>query len=499
MRDLGGARVVFGRPIRVDTASSLSYNDRQQAKEKLLCGFDIWPDREEIVKRINRRQFLGGSTRGLLGAYAATLPLAVKKSVSAASANERIVFGLIGLGGRGVSLMRTFLGRSDVEFAYLCDVDERRRDEVVRALRSRESRTPRRVSDLRQVLEDKDVDAVIVATPDHWHGLATIMACQAGKDVYVEKPPSHNVWEGRKIVEAARRYKRIVQVGTQNRSAPYVHKALEYVHGGNLGKIALCKVFNMKSGGPWRMGGEGKQPEGLDWNRWLGPAPERPYNERIHHGGWHCLWDFSGGDMADDGIHQLDIGRWLIGKDYARSVHCSGGNFAFKDDREVPDTQIVTYDFDGLVMTFELTQWAPYMSKTPGDIRGSDRFPYWPQNSTRVEFYGTKEQMIMGRHGGGWQVLTGDGKPVAQEYGRPGDAPHRDNFIECIRSRKLPTADIEEGHRSAVLVHLANISYRVGGRKLIFDARTETFVDDDQANKLIKREYREPFVIPERV
>jgi len=451
------------------------------------------------MKEINRRQFLSNSTKSVLGAYAGTLALTVKKSLSAASANEKIVFGSIGLGGRGRSLLRTFCERPDVEFAYLCDVDERRGGGLERGLESRQARKAKRVFDLRRVLEDKEVDAVIIATPDHWHGLATILACQAEKDVYVEKPPSHNVWEGRKMVEAARRYKRIVQCGTQNRSAPYVHKALEYIQSGKLGKIPFCKVFNLKSGGAWHMRPDSEQPEGLDWNRWLGPAPKRPYNERIHHGGWHCLWAFSGGDMADDGIHQLDIARWLVGKDYPKSVHCSGGNLAFDDDREVPDTQVVTYDFDGLVMTSELTQWAPYMSKTPGNIRGSNAFPDWPQNATRVEFYGTKEQMIMGRHGGGWQVFTSAGKVVAQEYGRPGDAPHRDNFIECIRSRKLPTADIEEGHRSAILVHLGNISCRLGGRELTFDPRTETFVGDDEANKLVKREYRKPFVILEQV
>jgi predicted dehydrogenase len=212
------------------------------------------------------------------------------------------------------------------------------------------------------------------------------------------------------------------------------------------------------------------------------------------------LWDFSGGDMADDGTHQLDIARWLTGKDYPKSVNCNGGKLAFPDDdREVPDTQVVTYDFDDLVMTFELSQWAPYMSKTPGSIRNSDQFPYWPQNATRVELYGTKEMMVLGRHGGGWQVFTGDGKIVSQAYGRRGDDPHRDNFIECIRSRQLPTGDIEEGHRSAVLVHLANLSYRLGGRELVFDARTESLVGDEEAKRLLKRIYREPFVIPDRV
>lgn len=451
------------------------------------------------MEKITRRRFLRNSAGGVLGAYAGTLALGTRRSLSAVSANEKIVFGLVGCGGRGTSLMRTFLERPEVEFAYLCDVNSRRGGGLVRGLKSRQSRTPKRVSDLRRVLEDKDVDAVIVATPDHWHGLATILACQAEKDIYVEKPPSHNVWEGRKMVEAARRYKRVVQCGTQNRSEAYVHKALDYIKSGKLGHIPLCKVFNLKSGGPHHLRPDSKQPDELDWDTWLGPTPNRPYNEGIQHGGWHSHWVFSGGDMADDGIHQLDIARWLLGKDYPKGVYSGGGNLAFDDDREVPDTQVVTYDFDGVVITFELSQWAPYMSKTPGSIRGSDAFPYWPQNATRVEFYGTKEQMVLGRHGGGWQVFTGGGKVIAQQYGRPGDAPHRDNFLECIRTRKLPNADIEEGHRSAILVHLGNISSRLGGRKLTFVGETETFVGDEEANSLLKRTYRKPFVIPDVV
>ncbi len=342
-------------------------------------------------------------------------------------------------------------------------------------------------------------DAVIVATPDHWHGLPTVLACQAGKDVYVEKPPSHNVWEGRKMVEAARKYNRVVQVGTQSRSAPYVVKALEYIRGGSLGKIPLCKVYNLKPGTFHREPPDSDPPDGVDYDMWLGPAPKRPFNRAHFHGGWHAYWAYSGGDMADDGVHQLDIARWLVGKGYPKAVHCSGGNFAFDDDREVPDTQVVTYDFEDLVMTFELTQYARYMSKTPGDVRMGDKFPYWPQNATRIELYGTKELMLMGRHGGGWQVFTKDGEVVAQEYGRFPDDPHKENFIECIRNRRLPNADIEEGHRSAILVHLGNISYRLGGRKLVFDAATETFVGDDEANALLKRTYRQPYVIPDVV
>jgi len=410
-----------------------------------------------------------------------------------------VIFGAIGLGGRGSGLVRRFASRPDVEFACLCDLDPRRGTDVPDTIEDTQARPPRRVSDFRQVLDADDVEAVIIATPDHWHGPLTVLACQAGKDVYVEKPPSHNVWEGRKMVEAARRYNRVVQVGTQNRSAPYVLKALEYIRNGDLGTIHLCKVFNLKSGGPYTEPPDSDPPPGVDYDMWLGPAPKRPFNEGHFHRGWKKYWAYSGGDMADDGVHQLDIARWLIGKDYPTAVYSTGGNLAFDDDREVPDTQVVTYDFDDLVMTFELTQWAPYMKKTLGKIRETDQFPYWPQNSTRIELYGTKGLMIMGRHGGGWQVFTTEGQVAAQEYGHNPNDPHQENFINCIRSRELPNADIEEGHRSACLVHLANIAYRVGGRNLVFDATSETFIGDGQANRLLKRTYRKPYVIPNRV
>lgn len=451
------------------------------------------------MRQLNRRYFLSASARGVLGASAGAAALAKSKSARAVSANEKVVLALIGLGGRGTSLVRNFARHPNVEIAYLCDLDQNRAPKLPRQVASIQGKEPKRVYHYRDVFSAPEVDGVIVATPDHWHGPLAIYACQAGKDVYVEKPPCHNVWEGRKIVEAARKYKRIVQVGTQNRSAPYVHKALELIRSGALGDIRLCKVFNLKSGGPYRKRPDSETPKGLDFYTWLGPAPVRPFNQGILRGGWHSYWDYSGGDMADDGVHQLDIARWLVGKDFPKAVHCSGGNLAFDDDREVPDTQVVTYEFDGLVMTFELSQWAPYMSKTPGSIRDNDAFPYWPQNATRIELYGTKQMMILGRHGGGWQVFTSDGKVTEQEFGRRGDTPHRDNFVECIRSRALPNGDIEEGHRSAALVHLANISYRVGCRKLIFDAKTERIVGDEEANRLLKRTYREPFVIPDQV
>ncbi len=444
----------------------------------------------------NRRSFIGQATKSTVGLTTAVIATQARPVLGA---NDKVLMALIGCGGRGTSLVRGFARRDDVKVTYLCDLNKNRGNDLFDMLKSQHNEGLKKVNHYQHVFDANDVDAVIVATPDHWHGPATIFACQAGKDVYVEKPPSHNVWEGRKMVEAAQRYKRVVQVGTQNRSAPYVLEALKYIQEGGLGKIPLCKVYNLKSGGEYHLPPNGEPPEGFDWNTWLGPAPERPYNSSIVHGGWHKFWAYSGGDMADDGVHQLDIARMLIGKAYPRGVHASGGKLAFDDDREAPDTQTVTYDFDDTVMTFELTQYAPYMFKTPSSIRSSDEFPYWPQNSTRIELYGTKRQMIIGRHGGGWQVLTSDHKVVEEMPGRIPEYEHKQNFIDCIRSRKQPNADIEEGHRSACLVHLGNIALRVGSKKLWFDSDTERFAHDEEANQLIKRDYREPFVVPEKV
>ncbi len=451
------------------------------------------------MSSVERRVFLKTSTRTVFGLSAGLGALAARNPVRAVPASDKVVLATIGLGGRGSRLTRDFATRKDCVFACLCDLDQRRGQSLVKELAAKQAKAPKKFSDHKRVFDERDVDAVVLGTPDHWHAIPTILGCQAGKDVYVEKPASHNIWEGRKMVEAARKYERIVQVGTQTRSAPYAIKAADIIRSGAIGDIRICKVFNLKPGGPFRLRPDAPAPEGVDYDRWLGPAPKRPFNPSHFHGGWYYFWAYCGGDMGNDGIHQLDLARMLIDKDYPKAVHASGGNLGLKDDREVPDTQIATFEYDDLLMTFEMTNWPPYMKKTNNQIRTGDTFPLWFQNATRVELYGTKRMMIVGRHGGGWQVFTNDGKVESQMFGRFPDAPHKEDFIQSIRTRKLPNADIEEGHRSALLAHLGNISYRLGGRKLHFDAKTETFVGDKKANAMLKREYREPYVVPERV
>jgi predicted dehydrogenase len=359
-------------------------------------------------------------------------------------ANDRVRVGLIGAGGRGSAVGTGFAEHKESELAYVCDLHTGRLDSRAKYFATKQNgKRPGMTKHMGQLFDDNNIDAVIVATPDQWHCLATIRACQAGKDVYVEKPPSHNVWEGRKMIQAARKYKRVVQVGTQNRSAPYNIKAREYVQSGKLGDIHLVKVYNLKAGGSFKLPPDGKAPAGFDWKAWLGPAPQRPYNSRIFHGGWHKLWDFSGGDMSDCGIHQTDLAMMLLGDPaMPTAVSATGGRMHYKgDDAEVPDTMVSTFDFDGMIMVHELTNYPSYMKKISGEIRGSDKLPYWPQCATRIEFYGSKQQLIMGRHGGGWQAVVGDGKVMAQEFGRPGDEPHRQNFIDCIKNRKQANSD----------------------------------------------------------
>lgn len=448
------------------------------------------------MKRENRRDFLTHNGKRAVGLWAGAL--AIAHSRHAVSANEKVILGAIGLGGRGQALVKGFALRDDIQFAALCDPDMRRPKQLFELLKSDHNPNLSLTEDFRRVLDNKEIDAVVVATPDHWHAIPTIFACQAGKDVYVEKPCSHNIWEGRKMVEAARKYKRIVQVGTQNRSAEYNDKALEYIRSGKLGKIHLCKIFNLKSSSPYKESDISQPPKEMNWDLWLGPAAKREYRESIPHG-WYFYWDYCGGDFGNDSIHQIDLARWLIGKEFAKSVYCLGGNLGFKDDSEVPDTQSAVFDFDDMVVTFDNTQWTSYMAKTDIDFRNSDRYPYWPQNATRIELYGTDQLMIVGRHGDGWQAFAKDGQIVAQENGPFPEEIHKENFIQSIRSRALPSADIEEAHKSALLFHMGNIAYRTGNRKLVFDAKAERFVDDDDANRYLKRTYREPYTIPEEV
>jgi len=462
----------------------------------------VVPDKTSISWRFmtmnkpTRRQFLQSTSGGL------AVGSATGRRAFAALANERVRLAVVGIRGRGGNLAKKFAARADSEIAYLCDVDQSLFPQYLQDIEQIQRRPPKATGDFRHALDDKSVDAIVVATPDHWHALATIWGCQAGKDVYVEKPVSHSPWEGRKMVEAARRYERVVQVGTQNRSAPYNIAAKKYIESGKLGSIHMVRVINQKSWPNASAAVDRDPPAGLNWDMWTGPAPVSKYNENHHHH-WNHFWQFSGGDIINDGVHQIDLARWVTGKAYPKSVYSTGGRYAEEGVFESPDTQVAVFQFDDLVMTFELTLYTPYMIKSDQQLRDSDMFPHWPQNAERIEIYGSDALMILGRHGCGWQVFDRpkDRKPVVVEEGNgpfPDDV-HFENFIQSVRSRNAPSADIEEGHRSTLMCQLANISYRLGGRKLLVNPETETLVDDAEANRMLKRQYREPWVVPEKV
>ena len=453
------------------------------------------------MNRLNRRDFLDRSKKTTLGLAAGVTVLANARSARAYAANEKVTLASVGVRGRGNSLAAGFLERDDCEIAYICDVNKQMFARAAEFAPRQGGKKPVCVQDMREALEDKSLDAIVVATPDHWHALAAIWGAQHGKDVYVEKPASHNCWEGRQMVKAARKYDVVMQVGTQNRSAPYNMAAKKYIDDGQLGTIHMCRIYNQKGGGNFGPQPDADPPEGLDWDMWNGPAEEARYNTNLHRH-WHFLWRYSSGDMANDGIHQIDLARWLCGVEYPESVYCTGGHFANEGLDETPDSQVAVFDFPKMVMTFELTLFTPYMLKTDPGVRNSDLIPYWPQNATRIEIYGTKGLMVVGRHGGGWQVFDRpkSREPVVRQQipGRFPDPVHKENFIQCIRSRQRPNADIEHGHRSALLVHYATSSLRAGGVKVNIDPTTE-HMDDAAAQAYFKREYRSPWVIPEDV
>ena len=442
---------------------------------------------------INRREFLNTTAKATVAAG-----LSGTFSINVLGANEKITLGFMGIKDRGKWVAERFAKRDYVNIACLADIDEREFEGCASVVESVSGKRPRCEPDFRRMFEDKDIDAVVIATPDHWHALGTILACQAGKDVYVEKPTAHSIWESRKMVEAARKYDRVVQVGAQNRSGPYMQDAIEYIRSGQLGDIHYARVFNCKERGTIGKKTDMPTPEGVNYDMWLGPAKMRPFNENHFHYAWHWFWEYSGGDIINDGIHQVDLMRWCIDRDYPKSVYSSGGIHFFDDDQQTPDTHVVVWDYDKLTVVFEQTLWAPYMKKTPWDDRDKDILPNWPFSGTRIELSGTKQRIHVGRHGGGWEAFDADGKSIAVGQGRHPHEPHFDNFLDCIKTRKRPNSDIEDLHLSSILCMYGNISYRLG-RKLTIDPKTEGFIDDEEANGYVKRNYREPWVVPEVV
>ncbi|MEW5977862.1 MAG: Gfo/Idh/MocA family oxidoreductase [Acidobacteriota bacterium] len=397
-----------------------------------------------------------------------------------AGANDRIGLGLIGCGGRGQDVMREFL-KLGVAVPAVCDPDESRMKQAAKLAGDRTEK----VKDFRRLLERKDIDCVQVATPDHWHALPTVLACDAGKDVYVEKPLAYSVAEGRAMVAAAQRTHRIVQIGTQQRSGEHYHRAVALIQSGHLGKVSRVRVWNVwnctlgEKGGRWASIGnppDGDPPPGVDYNLWLGPAPRRPFNPNRFHWNYIYFWDYAGGMMTGWGVHHVDVVHWAMGQDAPLSVSAVGGKFVMDDARETPDTLDAFFEYPGFTLQ------ASFYHANARPIEGRDY---------GVAFYGTQGTMLLTREG--FEIWPeGDPTQAIRSEGSPQDGPFQQEFIECMRSRRKPFADVETGHRSTIPVLLANIAYRTR-RRLQWDFERESFVDDEAANRYLRREYRKPW------
>ena len=426
---------------------------------------------------INRRTFVMG-TAGL-----AALSLTGRIRASNGP-NETVRLAVIGLRNRGIDLATGFAKLPGAEVVALCDVDQSMFAKPLKLVEEASGKAPRVESDFRKILDDKSIDAVAIATPDHWHALLAVFACQAGKDVYTEKPASHNVVEGRRMVEAARKYQRVVQLGTQRRSMSHIKDAVELVRSGELGKVGMARAWIHQQRQPIGKGTVGPVPEGVDWNLWQGPAPDRPFMANRFHYSWHWFWNWGTGEIGNNGIHGLDVARWGLGVDAPLTVTSGGGKFVFDDDQEVPDTQIVTYEFPNAALVWEHRMW----SKHPAEGSGFG-----------IAFYGDKGTLIVDEKG--WHVSDLDGNPpVEPKSGKAHDGldAHLTNFLDCVHSRNKPNADIEIGHLSTRLCHLGNIAHRVG-QKLRFDGDREAFIDQPEANALLSREYSSRFTMPSSV
>jgi predicted dehydrogenase len=489
--------------------------------------------KHDDANEISRRDFasrLGGIAAAAVvaGRDLVAAPTADTKPLPARvmGANDRVVLASIGVRGQGNALKRGFATLKNVEIKTLCDIDANLADERINDPKLTDVTTfkPAFVQDLRRVLDDKDIDGVIIATPNHWHALATIWALQAGKHVYVEKPASHTVWEGRKMVEAAAKYNRVVQVGTMNRSRPAVRKAIDFIKGGGIGKVYMARGLCYK-----RRPGIGKYPDGpmaageqyklnveskaleppydeaylakVDYDLWLGPAPKRPFNRNRFHYNWHWHWDYGNGDTGNQGPHQFDIARWGLGKnEHPVRVVSSGGYFGPPASQETPDIHTSSFEYaDGTLLEFA--------------TRGEDTNDEGTQKIGNL-FYGTEGWVWIDGDGAKWQSYhgakdeKGEGLDLTAETSGAGsdpnvltsiEYPHYQNFVDALRAGdpKILTCDILEGHLSSALPHLANIAY-LTKRSLEFDGKSERFKDDKDADKLLTREYRKGFEISEK-
>jgi predicted dehydrogenase len=386
----------------------------------------------------------------------------------------------------------------NVEIAAVCDVDETVLEQRVQEAEKLTKKRPAGFTDLRKLLEDKSIDAISIATPNHWHALQTIWGCQAGKDVYVEKPCAYNIFEAKQVVAAAKKYNRMVQHGTNGRSSATMQEAVQRIREGVLGEVYMSRGLCFK----WRdtIGRTpvAPVPAGVHYDLWLGPAPKREFTQNRFHYNFHWFWDYGNGDIGNQGVHQMDAARWLLGVKYPTKVSALGGHYMFDDDQETPNTMVATFEFNETgkkkLLVFEVRHW---ISNSEASLSGRGDPTAGPGNTIGNIVYGSNGYLSTG---GGYKIFLGKEQQPgpAPSAGRRGD--NWANFIQAVRSRKPSdlNAPMEEGAPSVILIHLANISYRLG-RTLHFDPVTLTCKGDAEANKMFTRNYRAPFVVPEKV
>jgi predicted dehydrogenase len=440
---------------------------------------------------VNRRSFLGASLGGA-AAFSALHPAIRTAHGALVSANDKIAVALIGCGGMGNSDLDDFLRAPEVSLAALCDVDDSHLNKAADKVEKKTGSRPGTTKDYREVLDRKDVDAVIIATPDHWHAIPFIAACMAGKDVYCEKPVSHNIVEGRTMVNAARRYNRVSQIGTQQRSGEHFQKAVKLVQEGKLGRVSLTRTWNFANESPRGLGKPADQdaaPDGVDYDRWLGPAPLLPFNRARFHGNFRWFFDYAAGMIGDWNVHLQDIIHWAMNVTAPKSVHAVGGKYVLDDLRDTPDTMIVTYEFEGpqgpFVQMYEMRKGNGY------GIGGS--------RDHGMQFHGSDATLYLDRSGFKL-VPEGERTEAVTSKGSDQHWPHVQNFLSCVKSRERCVCDIETGHTSTLVCHLGNISLKLG-RKIYWDATREQILNergyvDRQATAMMSRQYRKGYELP---
>ena len=440
----------------------------------------------------SRRAFIGsvaGAASGL------SLGLPASSYARVIGANNRVRVGVIGIRGMGYGHIQGYSALENAEVAAVCDVDENIIAEKLQLMQEEGIPKPKTYVDLRKLYEDKSIDAVSIATPNHWHALAAYWAVQAGKHAAVEKPGTHNYFEGQQLVKASRKYKRFIQHHAERRCYAGFQSAMKFLHEGGLGEVYMAKGICYK----WRNTiGRAKEepvPPGVHYDLWLGPAPKRPFTRNRFHYNWHWHWDYGNGDIGNQGVHQVDIARWGLGVALPTRVSAIGGHFMFDDDQETPNTLISAFEFpnqdgkgDKKILQFEVRHWITNHEGGLGE---------GPSNSIGNLFYGSEGYMVVDL-GGNWRTYMGQERAPGPSGGGGGDMFK--NFVDAIRAddHSMLEGDILEGHRSCALIHMANTSYRLG-RTLNFDPRTERYIDDDEANAMLRRDYRYPYVVPDRV